>query len=82
MVLKVLLKFPPTLVLVHGWFFPGIFEVKRRQPTRPRMCKFVGDCDRTYMSGVTKLAAECKPFTAYATLQGESGACLLASLGQ
>ena len=23
MVLKVLLKFPPTLVLVHGWLFPG-----------------------------------------------------------
>ena len=22
MVLKVFLKFPPTLVLVHGWFFP------------------------------------------------------------
>ena len=22
MVLKVLLKFPPTLVLVHGWLFP------------------------------------------------------------
>ena len=24
MVLKVLLKFPPTLVLVHGWLFPAI----------------------------------------------------------
>ena len=23
MVLKVLQKFPPTLVLVHGWLFPG-----------------------------------------------------------
>ena len=23
MVLKVLLKFPPTLVLVHGWLFPA-----------------------------------------------------------
>ena len=23
MVLKVLPKFPPTLVLVHGWLFPG-----------------------------------------------------------
>ena len=24
MVLKVLLKIPPTLVLVHGWLFPGV----------------------------------------------------------
>ena len=24
MVLKVLLKFPPTLVLVHGWLFPAL----------------------------------------------------------
>ena len=24
MVLKVLLKFPPTLALVHGWLFPAI----------------------------------------------------------
>ena len=26
MVLKVLLMFPPTLVLVHGWLFPGCFR--------------------------------------------------------
>ena len=25
MVLKVLLKFPPTLVLVHGWLFPVLW---------------------------------------------------------
>ena len=25
MVLKVLLKFPPALVLVHGWLFPEYF---------------------------------------------------------
>ena len=30
MVLKVLLKFPPTLVLVHGWLFPARFERVRQ----------------------------------------------------
>ena len=29
MVLKVLQKFPPTLVLVHGWLFPVSQKVKR-----------------------------------------------------
>ena len=29
MVLKVLLKFPPTLVLVHGWLFPALGKVRR-----------------------------------------------------
>ena len=27
MVLKVLQKFPPTLVLAHGWFFPEVAEI-------------------------------------------------------
>ena len=31
MVLKVLLKFPPTLVLVHGWLFPGLFHRVTRE---------------------------------------------------
>ena len=30
MVLKVLLKFPPTLALVHGWLFPGSSRILRR----------------------------------------------------
>ena len=29
MVLKVLLKFPPALVLVHGWLFPALNRVPR-----------------------------------------------------
>ena len=29
MVLKVLLKFPPTLVLVHGWLFPAFSDLFR-----------------------------------------------------
>ena len=32
MVLKVLLKFPPTLALVHGWLFPE----EPRKPRKPR----------------------------------------------
>ena len=35
MVLKVLLKFPPTLALVHGWLFPGKIQLKRLV-TRPK----------------------------------------------
>ena len=31
MVLKVLLKFPPTLVLVHGWLFPAGGRCQKRQ---------------------------------------------------
>ena len=30
MVLKVFLKFPPTLVLVHGWLFPGFSRNRKR----------------------------------------------------
>ena len=30
MVLKVLQKFPPTLVLVHGWLFPETWRVAGR----------------------------------------------------
>ena len=30
MVLKVLLKFPPKLVLVHGWLFPVLMVVSKR----------------------------------------------------
>ena len=29
MVLKVLQKFPPTLVLVHGWLFPEVGKTTR-----------------------------------------------------
>ena len=32
MVLKVLRKFPPTLVLVHGWLFPENWYEKRKFP--------------------------------------------------
>ena len=35
MVLKVLLKFPPTLALVHGWLFP----VRQRAPTKQGLKK-------------------------------------------
>ena len=34
MVLKVLQKLPPTLVLVHGWLFPGVFGWGRRSETQ------------------------------------------------
>ena len=37
MVLKVLQKFPPTLVLVHGWLFPGRNgELSSRTPNQPK----------------------------------------------
>ena len=39
MVLKVLLKFPPTLALVHGWLFP----VRRTRPSTECLVNFVGD---------------------------------------
>ena len=40
MVLKVLLKFPPTLALVHGWLFP-VEPRKRPEPmTRLRLGEF------------------------------------------
>ena len=31
MVLKVFLKFPPTLILVHGWLFPGTAGTFRKE---------------------------------------------------
>ena len=30
MVLKVLLKFPPTLVLVHGWLLPAVSSLEKQ----------------------------------------------------
>ena len=37
MVLKVLLKFPPTLVLVHGWLFPAFKKPSRNFQTSSAM---------------------------------------------
>ena len=38
MVLKVLLKFPPTLVLVHGWVFPVSDQLTMTFASRIRVC--------------------------------------------
>ena len=43
MVLKVLLKFPPTLALVHGWLFPECFCINlgdRLFPLEPPKTSF------------------------------------------
>ena len=38
MVLKVLLKFPPTLALVHGWLFPVLVGEKQYEIAQARFC--------------------------------------------
>ena len=44
MVLKVLQKFPPTLVLVHGWLFPEL-QAKSRS-YRPKVTRTAGQTYR------------------------------------
>ena len=39
MVLKVLQKFPPTLVLVHGWLFPAFAHFLRKKCGFPHFCQ-------------------------------------------
>ena len=44
MVLKVLLKFPPTLALVHGWLFPAFAKYLNRKGRCITIFRVVSEC--------------------------------------
>ena len=54
MVLKVLLKFPPTLVLVHGWLFPVLSGMPRCYGTKNQLEVF-----QTEVCSWTSVCAAC-----------------------
>ena len=66
MVLKVLQKFPPTLVLVHGWLFPvGSSELPEKGPENGCRATIAEKCRRLFLTHFGEFDVFFKMFALY-----------------